>query len=114
MRLQPLETTEVKKSCWREGDCGGRWKLGAWKELMKGEKVGWKKREKHGHKQCLGARAAFLLSAVNEEQEGIRVGLQDGEGPELQNGEPKGSDFVNSIMCESITGNTEQARQDKK
>lgn len=51
---------------------------------------------------------------MNEEQEGIRVGLQDGEGPELQNGEPKGSDFVNSIMCESITGNTEQARQDKK
>lgn len=81
---------------------------------MKGEKVGWKKREKHGHKQCLGDRAAFLLSAVNEEQEGIRVGRQDGEGPELQNGEPKGSDFVNSIMCESITGNTEQARQDKK
>lgn len=72
------------------------------------------KKEKHGHGQHLEARAAFPLSAMNQEQEALRVGLHDGEGPELQNGEPKGSDFVNSVMCESITGNIEQARQDQK
>lgn len=63
------------------------------------EKVGWVKKGKHGHRQCLGAKVPFPLSAVNQEQEGIRVWLQDGEGPELQDEEPKGSDFVNSVMC---------------
>lgn len=67
IRLQPLETTEVKKKLLERGRLWREVETGSLERADEGtERI--EKKEKHGHGQHLGARAAFPLSAMNQEQ----------------------------------------------